>query len=300
MDRLEAMAILVKVAETGSFTGAARALNTPLPSVSRKISELEAHLGARLLTRSTRRLAITEAGAAYIAAARRILEDIDAAERSASGEFQTPRGELTIAAPIVFGRLHVAPVVAEFLRSFPDISVRLALSDRNADLLADQIDVALRIGALADSSLLARRVGEVRQVCCASPDYLARRGAPDTPEDLARHDGVAFGVFDQRTAWTFGRRGEFSAQPRVRLSVNTAEAALDAALAGVGITRALSYQAAQALRQGGLVRLLQAFEPEPIPVHLLFDGSGPTPLKLRSFLDFAAPRLSALLAAAAL
>ena len=289
MNRLEAMAILVKVAETGSLTAAARASKTPLPSVSRKLSELEAHLGARLLSRTTRRIALTEAGAAYVEASRRILEEVEQAERAVSGEFQTPRGELVIGAPIVFGRLHMTPVIAEFLRNFQEISARLALSDRNADLVQDHIDVALRIGALVDSPIRARRLGEVRRILCASPEYLARRGVPQSPEDLERHDGIVFETLDPRAPWAMGAH---SAHPRRRLSVNTADAALDAAIAGLGVTRALSYQAAEALADGRLVRLLTAFEPEPLPVHLLFEGREPMPLKLRSFLDFAAPRLT--------
>ena len=297
MDRLKAMALLVKVAETGSLTAAARALKAPLPSVSRRIGELEAHLGARLLARTTRRLALTESGAAYVAASRRILEQVEQAERAAAGEGDAPRGELVVAAPIVFGRLHMTPVIAGFLAQFPDVNVRLILSDRNANLVGDQIDVALRIGALADSALTARRVGEVRRIVCASPEYLALNGAPATPEDLERHACIAFESLEDRAVWRFGER---VAQPRVRFSVNTAEAALEAAAAGAGIARTLSYQAGGALAKGGLVRLLQAFEPAPVPVQLLFEGRGPTPSKLRAFLDFAAPRLSMRLAEAAI
>jgi len=290
MDRLDSMAILVRVAEAGSLTAAAKALRAPLPSVSRKIADLEAHLGAKLLTRSTRRLALTEAGEAYVRASRRILEQVEEAEQAAAGEFQTPRGELVITAPIVMGRLQVVPVLAEFLEAFPEISVRLHLSDRNADLVEAHIDVAIRLGALADSALTARRLGEVRRILCASPAYLARAGSPAAPEDLRGHALIVYDAPGAALPWRFG--GDRVVDARARLTVNGAEAALDAAVAGAGITRILSYQAAEALAQRRLRRVLAEFEPAPIPVHLLFDGRGPTPLKLRSFLDFAGPRLT--------
>ena len=295
MDRLEAMTILVAVVETGSFTAAGRQLGVPLPTVSRKLAELEAHLGGmRLLTRSTRRVSLTEAGADYVAACKRILEEIGEADRRASGEYVAPRGELVLAAPIVFGRLHVVPVVGEFLATYPDIDVKLLLSDRNAQLLDDHIDLALRIGALPDSAMIAVQVGSVRRVVCASPAYLAAHGRPETPADLAKHACVTFDVGAMTPSWAFVRKsGVRNVAIRSRLSVNTAEAALDAAAQGVGLTRVLSYQAARAVEDGGLQIVLDAFEPEPLPVSLIHPPQQVLPLKTRSFIDFAVPRLKA-------
>ncbi len=286
MDRLDAMTVLVAAAEEGSLSAAARQLGMPLATVSRKVSDLEAHLGTRLLIRSSRRLGLTESGSDYVAAARRILEQVGEAERTAAGEFRAPKGELTLSAPIVFGRLHLVPVVAAFLAAYTDINVSLTLTDRVVHLAEDHVDAALRIGDLPDSSLVAIRLGAIRRVVCASPAYLAARGEPQAPADLTQHDAVLFEALGP--AWQFGTE---TVRPRPRLTVNTAEAAVDAAVAGVGLTRVLSYQAVRAVADGRLKRILAAFEPEPVPVSLIHAGQGPLPLKLRAFLDFAVPRL---------
>jgi DNA-binding transcriptional LysR family regulator len=296
MDRFEGMALLVAAVDAGSLSAAARRLGTPLATVSRKVAELEAHLGTRLLTRGSRRLALTEAGRGYVEAARRILEQVDEAERAAAGEYAAPRGELAVSAPIAFGRLHVLPVVLDFLKAYPEVDVRLSLSDRIVHLLEDHIDVAVRIGALADSSLIATRVGAIRPVVCASPAYLAARGTPAHPRDLAQHDAITFEGLAAGAGWTLVE-GHGMPALRARLSVTTAEAAIDAALAGLGVTRVLSYQAADALASGALIAILRDFEPPAWPVHLIHAGQGPLPQKLRAFLDFAAPRLRAALAA---
>ncbi|MDQ0468040.1 LysR family transcriptional regulator [Labrys wisconsinensis] len=292
MDRLDAMTVLVAAVEAGSLSAAGRRLSMPLATVSRRIAELEAHLGARLLVRSGRRLSLTEAGRAYVAACRRILEDIGEAERSAAGEYSTPRGELVLTAPIVFGRLHVLPVVCAFLAAYPDIQVRLMLADRMVHLADEQVDVAVRIGRLADSRLVAAQVGAIRRVVCAAPAYLAARGTPAIPDELAGHDCIAFEGLTVPGAWRFAdAHGEMAVPIRARLVVNTAEAAIDAAVAGLGVTRVLSYQVAGAVQEGRLALLLQPFEPAPWPVSLVHAGQGRLPLKLRAFLDFAAPRL---------
>jgi DNA-binding transcriptional LysR family regulator len=298
MDRLDAMAILIAAVEAGSFSAASRKLGVPLPTVSRKVADLEAHLRARLLIRTTRKLTLTDAGEAYLAAARTILEQVAEAERAASGEYLTPRGDLAIAAPIVFGRLHVLPVVTAFLADFPDINVQLVLSDRNADLIGDQLDMAVRIGPLADSSMIATRVGAVRHVACASPDFLAAHGVPKTPDDFAALPCVTFGT-SATTSWSFASKSRTarSIPVRSRLVVNTAEAAIDAAIAGVGIARVLSYQVAPAIAERRLRIVLADYEPEPLPVHLLHPAQARPPLKLRRFLEFAAPRLKKTLAA---
>jgi len=295
MDRLDAMHVFVAVVDAGSLSGAGRRLGMPLATVSRKLAELEAHLGARLLNRSTRRLDLTEPGRAYEQACRRILDDVDGAERAAAGEYDAPRGELAITAPIVFGRLHVLPIVNAFLGAHAQVDVRLALGDRVAHLIDEHVDVAVRIGALPDSRLTALAVGTLRPVVCASPAWLKANGTPRTPADLAGHRCITFDAPTPR-AWHFAGAADFT-PARPRLAVNTAEAAVDAAVAGVGITRVLSYQADAALRDKRLRRLLRAFEPEPVPVHLVWDGQQRIPSKLRTFLDFAAPRLRQRLAA---
>lgn len=293
MDRFEAMSILVAAVETGSLTAASRDLKMPLPTVSRKLAELEAHLGTRLLARTTRRLSLTEAGSAYFEACKRILAEMGDAERIAAGEQSAPKGDLAITAPIVFGRLHVLPVINEFLALYPEINIRLMLSDRNIDLLEEQIDLALRIGRLPDSSMIATQVGTLRRVICGSPAFFGEHGMPFKPQDLAGLPAISLDM-PRPMAWSFaeGARGrQRSVDVRSRLSVNTAEAAIDAAIAGVGITRVLSYQAAEAVRQGMLTVVLADFEPPPLPVHLVHGRQGALPVKLRSFLDFAAPRL---------
>lgn len=294
MDRLEAMSLLVNAVAAGSLSEAGRRLGTPLATVSRKISELEAHLDTRLLIRSNRRLTLTDAGRSYVDACKRILEQVGEAERAAAGEYSAPRGELTLTAPIVFGRLHVLPVITEFLAAYPDITVRLLLSDRVVHLIDDQLDLAVRIGELPDSSLLATRVGSVRRVVCASPAYLLAHGSPRTPTALAALDCITFDRTVPTPVWSFVRPDSGAVQDvaiRSRLSVNTAEAAVDAAVAGLGVTRVLSYQVARAVAAGELRILLRKFEPPPLPVSLVHVGQGVLPRKLQVFLDFAVPRL---------
>lgn len=294
MDRLEAMSILLTVVEAGSLSGASRKLHIPLPTVSRKVSDLEKHLKAQLLVRSTRKLTLTSAGAAYVTAAKRILEQVNDAEHVAVGEFAAARGELVITAPILFGRRHVLPIVNDFLAAFPEVSIRFALSDRNAHFIDDHIDVAVRIGALQDSSLVATRVGAVRRVVCGSPAYFAVHGRPKKPEDLSSHATVTFDAIGSAAFWDFpaaGSRRAQAVQIRSRLELNTAEAAIDAAIAGVGLTRVLSYQSSQAVKEGKLEIVLARFEPDPLSVNLIHAGQSLQPLKMRAFLDFAVPRL---------
>jgi DNA-binding transcriptional LysR family regulator len=292
MDQIRAMTVLAAAADAGSLSAAGRRLGMPLPTVSRKISEIEAHLKTKLLLRSTRGLALTDAGRAYVAACKRILEDIEQADRAAAGEFAAPRGELTVTAPVVFGRLHVLPVAVDFLMTYPEIDLHLVLSDRVVNLREDEIDLAVRIGALRDSAMVATRVGEIGRVVCASPAYLSARGNPRSPADLAAHDCISFDALVAGTAWTFeaGKR-PVTVQVRSRLTVNTAEAAIDAAIAGLGVTRVLSYQVAGALRAGQLREILRSSAPAPAAVSLLHASGRLVPAKLRAFLDFAVPRL---------
>jgi DNA-binding transcriptional LysR family regulator len=296
MDRLEAMSILLAVVEAGSLSAAARQRGIPLATVSRKVSDLETHLSTRLLNRSSRRITLTDAGRSYVAACERILEDVEEAERNASGEYSAPKGDLTITAPIVFGRVHVLPIVVEFLAAYPEIDVRITLADRVANLLEDRIDLAVRIADLPNSSLVATRVGSIRRVVCGSPAYFAERSMPRAPGELGAHDCITFeGLMSPRT-WTFTTgKSDVSVPIHSRLTVNTAEAAIDAAIAGLGVTRVLSYQIAHGVRAGTLAVVLQEFEPTPSPVSLVYAGQGLLPQKLRAFLDFAAPRLKAML-----
>jgi DNA-binding transcriptional LysR family regulator len=296
MDRLESMSILVNVVEAGSLSAAARRLKMPLPTLSRKISELEGHLKTRLLNRSTRLLTLTDAGARYLAATRRILEDVEEAERAATGEYNAPKGELVLTAPTVFGRTHLVPVVNDFLKAYPDIDIRLALHERVVNLQEEHVDLAVRIGNLPDSTLMAIRIGEVRRILCASPEYLAGRGTPLHPAELTLHDCISFNPAAQAEAWDFPiGRTTASFPVRFRLVVTTAPAAIDAAIAGIGITRVFCYHVAAARAQGLLVAVLQDFVPPAIPLHLVYPAGRMLPLKLRAFLDFATPRLKAAL-----
>lgn len=297
MDRFEAMRTLLAAVDGGSLSAASRALRIPLATVSRRVSDLEARLGAQLLVRTSRRLQLTEEGAAYIAAARRILDELDDAERTVSGEYRAPRGELALTAPIMFGKLHVAPIVHDFLAAYPDVSVRLILLDGVIDIVEAHIDMALRIGNLPDSALIARRLGEVRWMFCASPNYLARRGLPEHPADLSGHNCIAFEGLQRYRDWPFAEGGQIKAVPiQSRFSVNTADAVVAAAAAGLGVARIMSYQAADTIVSGETRPILADYWPTPIPVHLLYGARQQQPLKLRAFLDFVTPRLQARLA----
>jgi DNA-binding transcriptional LysR family regulator len=298
MDRLDAMAVLVTVVEEGSLSAASRRLRAPLATVSRKVADLEKHLRTQLIVRTSRRVELTEAGRAYVAAAKLILEQVEEAERAAAGEYSAPRGELHVTTPEVFGRRHVLPIALEFLAENSEITLRLFLADRQVNMVEEHIDVAVRIGHLDNSGLIATRVGAVRRVVCASPGYLTRRGVPQAPEDLKTHDGITFRGFPVAPEWRYRKDGAaFVVEPKTRLAVNATEAAIDAALSDLGIIRVLSYQVADALKSGALQEILQEFAPEPLPVSLVYPDSGRLPPKVRTFLNWTAPRLRARLAA---
>jgi DNA-binding transcriptional LysR family regulator len=289
MDRIDSVAIFAEVAERGSFVGAAKHLNRSATAVTRAVAELEARLGVRLLNRTTRAVSVTEAGQRFLSGARRVLADLAEIEQGAAGQGQAPRGELRVTAPIVFGRRHVLPLVTEFLAQYPEMSVRLALLDRPVDLVEDGLDVAVRIGKLADSSAIAVRVGAMRRVMVAAPGYLKHRGRPAAPADLASHDVIAFVGMDRIDRWRFANGVEARIKPR--LVVNTAEAAIDTAIAGFGITRVLSYQAVDALSGRSLVRLMRQHETGAAPVHVVYPEGRHPPPKLRAFVDVLVPRL---------
>ena len=292
MDRLDEFAIFVRIVEEGSLVRAARRLRRSPPAVTRALSALEDRIGTRLIDRTTRRLAPTEAGRALYERARAVVADYEAA---ASGAREAPvRGLLRIAAPVQFGRRHVAPLAARFLDRNAAIEIELLLGDRNVDLIDEGIDVAVRIGALADSSLTARPVGHVRRQWVASPAYLARHGVPKNPSDLASHQallGTSRGALD----WSFaGRRRGAPLHLEGRFRTDDIETRLRAVRDGRGIAQFLSYQVADDLAAGRLVRLLRTFEAAPLPVQLLTKGRAHRAPKVDAFLDFAAKRLSAL------
>ncbi len=294
MDRFAAMAMLVEAVERGSLSAAGRSLNVPLPTLSRRIGELESLVGAKLLIRTTRKLALTEAGLTYLQAARRILEQVQDAEHEAAGEFVIPKGELIVTAPVLFGRRNVLPLVADFLATHPLIDIRLLLSDGNANLIDDRVDLGVRIGPLPDSGLVATRLGSMRTVVCASPALIARYGCPASPADLARWPVVTLGAPSPYPGWLFpgsDTLGSAGAPLRTRLFVTTAEAAVEAGKRSVGAVRLLFYQVADAVADRSLEVVLAPFEPEPVPVHAVHIVRGQMPLKLRRFLDFAVPRL---------
>nr|WP_198039251.1 LysR family transcriptional regulator [Paraburkholderia sp. SOS3] len=294
MDRLEAMTMLLAAIEKGSFSAAAREMNVPVPTLTRRVTDLEEQLGTRLLTRTTRKLALTDAGVAYAATARQILDLVAEQEREATGEFTVPRGALTIATPVLLGRLYVLPQILDFLVEFPEIDVTLTQSNRNVDLVEAHIDVAVRIGRLPDSSLIATRIGAFRPVVCASPALLAKRGVPHAPADLADMPCVVFNGPMLSPDWNFrcpdtGRLVTVPISPR--LQVSSPDAAVDAAIRGLGFTQLLHYHVAEAIDAGKLEIVLDSFELDPVPIQMVHVSRNLMPLKLRRFLDFVTPRL---------
>jgi DNA-binding transcriptional LysR family regulator len=296
MDRFESMEVFLTAVDSGSLSAAGRRLGMPLATVSRKIGDLEAHLKTRLLLRGGRHLELTDAGRSYLASCRRIVEDVAEAERTAAGEYRAPTGELVISAPLVYGRMHVVPVVSSFLKAYPDINIRMQLTDRVVNLVDDHIDMAVRIGVLPDSSLIATRVGHARLCVFASPSYFTARGVPRKPDDLRAHDCVAFDAVSSGDRWDFVQDGvhhPVAIQPRLR--ANTAEAVIEAALNGLGIARAMSYPIREAIAAKTLRVVLEEYELPPAPISLVYPAQRLLPLKLRAFMDYAAPRLRAMM-----
>ena len=292
MDSLEAMEVFLAAVEGVSLSSAGRKLGMPLTTVSRKISDLERHLNARLLERSTRKVMPTDAGLDFVAACKAVLQSVHEAERTIAGEYATPRGDLTVTAPICFGRMYVLPVISSFLERYSDVDVRLVLTDADCDLQEDRIDVAIRIMNLPDSSLVATRIAHVRPVVCASQEYLDRAGRPAHPHELARHACITTGSAHSSTPWRFRIDGTDMKLPiRPRLVATTSEAAIDAAIASVGVTQTLCCQAQSARAAGLLEVVLEPYETKALPVNFVYRRRDRVPMKLRSFLDFAGPRL---------
>ena len=292
MDRLQTMTAFVCVAEEGGFAPAARRLNMSPPSVTRAVSDLEARLGARLLHRTTRSVRITEAGQRYLADCRRILSEIEEADRHATGVHSAPSGMVSITASVVFGRVVLMPVLLDLLDRYPDISVSTLFVDRVVHLVNEGIDVAIRIAELPDTVLRAVRVGSVRRVLCASPAYLEAHSRPGTPSELSGHQIVHFTSMAPGGDWKFGADGKGQVfRPRSRLLLNNADAAIEAAIAGRGITRVLSYMIAPHLASGRLEIVLRSYEPAPVPVHVVHKEPGQTSARVRAVVDHLVDRL---------
>ncbi|MCT2401555.1 LysR family transcriptional regulator [Novosphingobium mangrovi (ex Huang et al. 2023)] len=285
MDRFEALSAFVAVADHRSFTAAARALGISPAKATRTVAALEAHLGVSLFHRSTRSVSLSHEGAALLERARGLLSDLRDAEHLVMGGASAPQGELHVTAPVMFGRLHVLPVIARLLAEHGGLSARMMLIDRNVRIVEEGIDVAVRIGELTDSSLMTVRLGKVRQTLVASPDYLERRGTPRSPADLVHHECIGGTGVRYDKAWRFAPNGETRIPYTPRLTVDHVSAKIAAAEAGVGIANVLSYQVAEQLRSGQLVRLLADDMPLPVPVQLLYHSSRAAMPAVRAFID---------------
>lgn len=283
MDRLDAMHVFVTVADLRGFAPAARKLRLSPSAVTRLIAALEEHLGARLLQRTTRQVRLTDVGTRYLERARRILADVEEADGSAREERNRPSGRLVVSAPVGFGRLHVGPVMTAYLKRYPEVAGELRLSDHFVNLVEDAVDVAVRIGHLADSTVVARQVGEMRRIVVAAPSYLKRHGEPKTPEALASHQTIQFGP---ATEWRFPHDGrDIEVTPSPRFISNSADAALQYAEAGGGVTRVLAYQAAEGLKRGRLKIVLAKYEQPALPIHVVYPTSRLLSAKVRAFID---------------
>jgi DNA-binding transcriptional LysR family regulator len=293
MDKLRAMETFVRIADRGSLTAAAETLSTSLPSVVRTLAALEAELGVRLLNRTTRRLSPTDEGREYLERCKRVLAEVDEAEAALSARRVAPKGRLRITAPVMFGRLRVAPLVTEFVLKHPALQIELTLLDRIVDLVEEGIDAGIRIARLPDSTLVAVSVGQTRRVICASPAYLKRAGTPKTPQDLMQHRCISFSGLATGNAWSLGGGGNTQIEVPSALATNQVDAAIDACLRGVGPGQFLCYQVQALLDVGKLKRVLQSFEPEPVPIQLVYPQARLLSANVRAFVDWAVPRLRA-------
>jgi DNA-binding transcriptional LysR family regulator len=299
MDKLRAMETFVRIVERGSLTAAAEALGASLPSVVRTLAALEAGLDARLLNRTTRRIALTDEGREYYERCKRVLAEVEEAEAALSSRRKAPKGRLRVTAPVMLGRMHVAPVANEFLGKYPEVQLDLLLLDRVVDLLEEGVDAGVRIGQLPDSTLVAVPVGQTRRVTCASPAYLKRAGTPRSPADLARHRCLNFGGVAPAHSWSFGAAERTLHVPvTAALATNQIDVALDACLAGLGVGQFLCYQVQAALDRGELRRLLGEFEPAPAPIQVVYPGGRLLSASVRAFVDWTVARLRKRLAPA--
>ena len=292
MDRFHLINVFVAVVDTNGFAGAARKLNMSPPAVTRAINELETHLGLRLLTRTTRTVRVTDAGERYVQDCKRIMAELLEADESVSGMHSSPKGRLTITAPVLFGGMHVTPVVTEYLTRYPEVSASCLFLDRVVNLLDEGVDVAVRIGELPDSTMQAIRVGQVRRVICAAPSYLAANGIPTSPGDLHGHTIISASSVTPNPEWKLMDRGVLkSVRLQARMITTTNDSAVAAAVSGFGLTRLLSYQVGEHLRTGKLKSVLRDFEQTALPVHVVHREGRQAPQRVRAFLDLAIERL---------
>ena len=291
MDKLQALEVFVAVAEAESFAGGARAVGLSAPSATRGINALEDRLGARLFSRTTRVVRLTDEGRAYLEEVRAILADLKAADDALSGAVENPKGLLRITTPVEFGRLHVTPIVAEYLERFPDVDASVLMLDRVVNLVDEGLDVGVRIGPLTTAGLTAIRVGRIRRVVCGSPDYFAKNGLPQTPADLADHRLIGAASVTSASEWRFGKQQEHVIRVKPRLTVSSIAAAVEIARQGWGLVSVLSYQIGPELRVGSLQTVLEEYEPDHMPIHLVHYSGRRVPAKVRGFLDLARERL---------
>lgn len=286
------MQAFVRIVDGGSLSAAARSLGVSLPAVVRTLAALEEHLGTRLLNRTTRRIALTDAGGEYYQRGRQVLAELEEAELAAAAAKSRPAGTLSVTAPVLFGRFNVVPILTEYRRRFPEVAVRLLLLDRNVNLLEEGIDVAVRIGQLADSSLVATRLAEVRRVCYASPAYLRKRGTPKHPRDLAGHECLSLTALTAGDTWRFRENGRaLDVKVRARFLSNSGDAVIAMAESGQGVGVALSYQIEAQIARRRLLPVLEAFAPEPVPVSAVYPHGRLTAAKVREFISLAAAHL---------
>jgi DNA-binding transcriptional LysR family regulator len=293
MDKLRAMEVFVRIAEAGSLTAAAEALNVSLPSVVRSLAALEQAVDARLLNRTTRRCSLSDEGREYYERCRRVLFEVEAADAALSARKVEPRGRLRLTAPVTYGRMHVAPVVMAFAARYPAVEVDLMLLDRVVDLVEEGIDAAVRISRLPESSLVAVRVGETRRVLCAASRYLKSAGTPKVPSDLANHRCIVFSGLNSGNDWTFGGERPSRVPIRPALSTNQFEVALDAVVRGLGCGQFLCYQVDALIAKRQLARILRRFEPDPTPIQIVYPHARHLSPNVRAFVDLAVPRLRA-------
>jgi DNA-binding transcriptional LysR family regulator len=293
MDRIQALQVFVAVAEAESFAAGARAVNLSAPSATRGVNALEERLGTRLFTRTTRRVRLTDIGKAYLEDARQILAHLQAADDQASGAAIKPSGRLRLTSPHEFGRIYVMPILRAYLDAYPDVSAEIVMVDRVVNLVEEGFDLAVRIGALPSSGLSAVRVGQVRRMVCGAPEYFEKHGVPRSPDDLHRHQIISIASSSGALDWQFAGAGNRILRPQSRLTVSSVAAGIEAAQSGWGLTRVLSYQIGRHLERGTLQTVLEEFEPDPLPIHLVHVDGRMAAAKVRSFIELAQDRLRA-------
>ena len=294
MDKLRGIQTFIEIAERGSLTAAAAALNTSLPTTVRRLAELEENLGVRLFNRTTRRIHLTDEGHRYLVICKVAIGQLEEAEEALFNAKAIPAGKLVVTAPVLFGRLHVAPLITQFMRAHPELTVDLLLLDRNSDLIEEGVDVAVRIGHLNDSNLHGMQVGVLKRVLCASPEYLEINGTPRHPDSLNEHTLIRFSGRSVLSEWQFSDSGQtFTVRQPPRFTTNSVDAAINACRDGLGICAFLSYMVQASIKEGKLRRILRRFETDPIPITMLYPHTKLMSARVRAFIDFAAPHLRA-------